>query len=163
MKKTLLALAVCFVAASLFAQNKPLPSVEVKTLDGQSVNIQSLAKQGQITVISFWATWCKPCVLELETIKDLYPEWKEKYHVEFVAVSVDDAKTVARVKPFVANKGWEYTIVTDPAKAFQTAMNVTNPPLTVLVNQAGEIVSEHLGYTSGDELELEEKIKALAK
>jgi hypothetical protein len=41
-------------------------------------------------------------------------------------------------------------------------MNVSNPPLTVLVNQKGEIIFEHLGYTSGDELELEEKIKAAA-
>lgn len=163
MKKSLLLLAVCFSAAALFAQNKTLPSVEVKTLDGHSVNVQSLAKPGQITVISFWATWCKPCVLELETIKDLYPDWKEKYKVEFVAVSVDDSKTIARVKPFVANKGWEYTIVTDATKAFQTAMNVNNPPLTVVVNQKGEIVFEHLGYTSGDELELEDKIKELSK
>ncbi len=156
-------LAFCLATASLFAQAKTLPSVDVKTLDGQSVSVQSLVKPGQITIIDFWATWCKPCVLELETIKDLYPEWKQKYGVELVAVSMDDSKTIARVKPFVTNKHWEYTIVTDPTKAFAQAMNVSNPPLTIVVNQKGEIVSEHLGYTPGDELELEEKLKELSK
>jgi cytochrome c biogenesis protein CcmG, thiol:disulfide interchange protein DsbE len=162
MKKLSLLFSLCFFAALTFAQ-KALPSAEVKTLEGQAIDIKSLVKEGQITVISFWATWCKPCVQELETIKELYPDWKEKYGVEFIAVSVDDSKTIARVKPYVSNKGWAYTIVTDATKAFQTAMNVNNPPLTVIVNQKGEIVFEHLGYAQGDELELEEKIIELAK
>jgi cytochrome c biogenesis protein CcmG, thiol:disulfide interchange protein DsbE len=162
MKKLSLLLLFCTFTAISFAQ-KSLPSTEVKTLEGQSIDIKSMVKEGQITVISFWATWCKPCVQELETIKEMYPDWKEKYGVEFIAVSVDDSKTIARVKPFVSNKGWEYTIVTDATKAFQTAMNVNNPPLTVLINQKGEIVFEHLGYAQGDELELEEKIVELAK
>ena len=147
-----------FAAFSLAAQNKTLPTANVKTPEGQNISVKDLAPEGKITVFSFWATWCKPCIAELDAIKDLYPEWQEKYNVQFVAVSVDDARTLARVKTFAANKGWDYIIVTDAAKEFQTAMNVSNPPLTVLVNQKGEIIFEHLGYTSGNELELEEKI-----
>jgi len=147
---------------SLHAQGRKLPDVNVKTPEGQTVKVQDLAPAGKITVFSFWATWCKPCVAELDAIKDLYPEWQEKYNVEFVAVSVDDARTTARVKTFVANKGWDFKIVTDTSKEFQLAMNVPNPPLTIVVNQKGEIVYDHLGYNPGDELELEEKIKAIA-
>ena len=164
MKKKFVVAFTCLLASfSAVAQNKTLPAANVKTPEGQTVSVKDLAPEGQLTVFSFWATWCKPCIAELDAIKDLYPEWKEKYGVEFVAVSVDDARTLARVKTFATNKGWEYTIVTDAAKEFQTAMNVSNPPLTVLVNEKGEIIFEHLGYTSGNELELEEKIKEAKK
>jgi peroxiredoxin len=158
MKKSLVILTCLLATFSLAAQNKTLPVANVKSPEGQSISVKDLAPEGKITVFSFWATWCKPCIAELDAIKDLYPEWKEKYNVEFVAVSIDDARTLARVKTFATNKGWEYTIVTDASKEFQTAMNVSNPPLTVVVNQKGEIIFEHLGYTSGNELELEEKI-----
>ena len=161
MKKTLLALAACLVATGILAQNKALPSANVKTLEGQSVNVQELAKD-KITVFSFWATWCRPCLEELEAIQELYPEWREKYDMQLVAVSVDDARQLARVKPLAANRGWEYIVVTDAAKEFQNLMNVANPPVTILVNKKGEIVYEHLGYAPGAEWELEEKIKATA-
>ena len=155
-------LAFLLLGVMVFAQGKTIPAAEVKTLEGQPVQFSTLIPEGKITVISFWATWCKPCIAELEAIKDLYPDWKEEYGVEYIAVSVDDARTMARVKTFATNKSWPYTIVNDAAKALQTALNVTNPPLTLLINQKGEVVFEHLGYTAGDELELEEKIKALA-
>jgi cytochrome c biogenesis protein CcmG, thiol:disulfide interchange protein DsbE len=163
MKKIALFIAFCLISVLSFAQNKTLASAEVKTLEGQTIDIKSLVKEGQITVISFWAIWCKPCVQELETIKELYPEWKKKYGVEFIAVSVDDSKTITRVKSYVASKGWEYTIVTDPTKALQNALGVTNPPLTLVINKKGEIVFEHLGYSPGNELEVEEKIIECSK
>ena len=161
MKKILLMLAVVFIYSNSIAQSK-IPSVEVKKISGETFNTSAISNEGKPMIISFWATWCKPCVAELDAIRDLYPEWQEKYNVEFVAVSVDDARTTARVKTFVANKGWDYKIVTDTSKEFQLAMNVPNPPLTMVVNQKGEIVYDHLGYNPGDELELEEKIKAIA-
>lgn len=164
MKKTLLTLAVAFLAltASL-AQTKSLPSANVKTLEGQSINVQELGKSGKITVISFWATWCSPCKKELDAIKDYYDEWKEKYGVELIAVSVDDARTAAKIPAMVKEKGWEYRILLDSNKEFQQTANVASVPYTILLNASGQIVFEHTGYTPGDELELEEKIKEMKK
>lgn len=162
MKKTLLALAACFVALAAFAQ-KSLPSANVKTLEGQTLNVQELGKSGKITIISFWATWCSPCKKELDTIKDYYGEWQEKYGVELIAVSVDDARTAAKVPAMVKEKGWEYRILMDTNKEFSQTANVASVPHTILLNAAGDIVFEHTGYTPGDELELEEKIKELKK
>ena len=163
MKKTLFVLAACFLALASFAQNKTLPSVNVKTLEGQSFNVQELGKSGQITVISFWATWCSPCKKELDAIKDYYGEWQEKYGLEFVAVSVDDARTAAKIPAMVQEKGWEYRILLDANKDFQYAANIVSVPHTFLLDTNGNIVFEHSGYTPGDELELEEQIKLLKK
>jgi len=144
-----------------FAQNKSLPSATVKTLEGQAVNVQDLGKSGKITVISFWATWCSPCKKELDAIKDYYGEWQEKYGVELIAISVDDTRTGAKVPAMVAEKGWEYRILLDPNKDFQQAANIASVPHTLLLDKNGNIVFEHIGYTPGDELELEEQIKAI--
>ncbi len=163
MKKTLLLLALTGFTAVAFAQNKTLPSVNVKTLEGQSINVQELGKTGHITVISFWATWCSPCKKELDAVKDYYPEWQEKYGVEFVAVSVDDARTAAKIPAMVQEKGWEYRILVDSNKDFQNAANIVSVPYTFLLDEKGNVVFEHSGYTPGDELELEDQIKMLKK
>ena len=161
MKKTFLLLACAGLTAIAFAQNKTLPSVNVKTLEGQSINVQELGKSGHITVISFWATWCSPCKKELDAVKDYYGEWKEKYGVEYVAVSVDDARSAAKIPAMVQEKGWDYRILVDTNKEFQNAANIVSVPHTFLLDAKGNIVFEHSGYTPGDELELEEQIKAL--
>lgn len=140
-----------------------LPSVTVKKLDGTSVNIQDFGKTGKITVISFWATWCGPCIKELDNIMDVYADWQTKYGMQMVAVTIDDSRNLPKVQPFVNAKGWPYTILTDENKDLARALNVNNPPQTVLLDQNGNIVYVHNGYVEGNEFELEEEIKKLVK
>lgn len=163
MKKTFLLLVFTGLTAIAFAQNKTLPAVNVKTLEGQTINVQDLGKTGHITIISFWATWCSPCKKELDAVKDYYGEWQEKYGVELIAVSVDDARTAAKIPAMIQEKGWEYRILVDSNKNFQTAANIVSVPYTILLDEKGNVVFEHSGYTPGDELELEEQIKLLKK
>lgn len=147
---------------SLWAQ-KSIPSVDIRTLNGKTVNIQQYTHQtGKITVLSFWATWCKPCIQELDAIKDLYSEWQEKYNVQLVAVTIDDTRTLAKVGPLVESKAWDYVILADPNRALMAALNFQTPPQTFLLNAQGDVIYEHTGYVPGNEYELEEKIKAVA-
>ncbi len=147
---------------SLWAQ-KSIPSVDIRTLNGKTVNIQQYTHQtGKITVLSFWATWCKPCIQELDAIKDLYPEWQDKYNVQLVAVTIDDTRTLAKVAPLVESKAWDYIILADPNRALMAALNFQTPPQTFLLNAQGDVIYEHTGYVPGNEYELEEKIKAAA-
>lgn len=159
---------ICFtgVFANDTTSNKSkqtLPSVMVKKSDGSQVNIQDYGKTGKITVISFWATWCSPCIKELNNILDLYEDWQKKYGCEVVAVTIDDARTSPKVMPFVKGQGWPYTILFDENKDLARALNVNNPPQTLLLDQNGNIVYVHNGYTEGSELELEAEIKKLVK
>jgi len=155
-------LAAVFFTVAAYAQ-KTLPSANVKTLEGQTINVQELGKTGKITVISFWATWCSPCKKELDAIMDYYEEWQEKYGIELVAISVDDARSAAKVPGMVKEKGWSYRILLDPAKELQNAANIQAVPHTYVLDQNGVIVFEHNGYTPGDELELEDLFKELKK
>ncbi|NND06285.1 MAG: TlpA family protein disulfide reductase [Saprospiraceae bacterium] len=140
-----------------------LPDIQVRTLDGKSVNINDIAQEGQITVINFWATWCHPCKKELDAIAEIFPDWEDDYGLQLVAVSVDDARALAKVGPLVAEKDWPYTVVTDSNQQLMRALQFQSVPHTLLLNQQGEIVYTHSGYLPGDEETLEEEIAALAR
>lgn len=138
---------------------RKLPETELKSLDGQIVKSYSALNTEGLTVINFWATWCKPCVLELNTIKELYSDWRKETKVKLVAVSIDDTRNTAKVGPMVNGKGWEYDVLLDPNGDFKRALNVNNVPHTFLVNSKGEILWQHNSYSPGDEDELYELIK----
>ena len=143
--------------------DKKLPSVEVQTLEGKKVNIADYGKKGKITIISFWATWCGPCKLELNNMSDIYEDWKKDYNVELIAISIDDSRNTAKVKSFVQAQGWDFEVLLDPNQDLKRAFNFQMPPYTVLMDTQGAIVSTHLGYKNGDELILEDKMKQLTK
>ena len=149
------------LTTTAFAQ-KTLPDVQAKTLDGQTVNLQDFGKNGKITVISFWATWCAPCKKELDAISEVYADWQKDYDMELVAISIDTRRAAATVPGLVAAKGWEYTVLTGKPTELQNAFNFQTIPQTFLVDQNGNIVYHHNGYVPGDEYELEDKIKALS-
>ncbi len=149
-----LLLMVSFVAIS---QNE-LPNIDLQTIDGKTFNSQELAKEGKVTIISLWATWCVPCLKELDAINEIYPDWQAETDVELFAVSVDDSRTVKRVKPLINGKGWDYTILLDTNNDFKRALGAATVPMTLLVKD-NKIVFRHSGYSPGAEYELYEKIK----
>lgn len=145
------------------AAGKTLPSVTLKRLNGETVNIQEYGRNGKITVLSFWASWCAPCKRELDAIADLYPEWQEQYGVEVIAITTDNARALSKVRPIVEQKGWPFEILSDPNQELQQALNFQAIPQTYVVDRKGEIVYEHAGYQPGDEYELEKVIEKIGK
>ncbi|MBK6609957.1 MAG: TlpA family protein disulfide reductase [Sphingobacteriales bacterium] len=138
-----------------------LPNIELANTDGQKVNIaQNYAQPGRLTIFSFWATWCAPCKKELRNIAEVYDDWQTDYGVKLVAVSTDDARSSARVKPLVDAERWTYEVLLDVNEDFKRAINAQSVPHTILVNENGKIIFEHSGYVEGDEDHLEEAIKA---
>jgi peroxiredoxin len=157
-KITLVLLGMVFIGLS--AQST-LPNIGVKDMDGNTVTIKSQVDSTKLTIISFWATWCGPCIKELEAINDLYSDWQDKYNVDLIAVSIDDARNSKKVKPKVLGLGWPYKVVIDENMELARAMNVVNPPMLFIVNQKGDIVYTHSGYSPGSEDELAEELKKL--
>ena len=161
MKKILsLSLGLLFASAML-AQ---LPQgVSVKDLDGKNVDVSKISNNGKPIIISFWATWCKPCMEELSTISEEYEDWVDETGVELIAVSIDDARSTGKVEPTVNSKGWEYTVLLDANGDFKRGMNVNNVPHTFLLDGNGKIVWDHNNYAAGDEEELYEELLKISK
>lgn len=160
--RALFILFLTISVSSLFAQTA-MPDAEIKDLSGHTVKISDYIKEGKITVISFWATWCSPCKRELDNIAEVYETWQEDYNVELLAISVDNARSQAKIRPMTDTKGWEYTILHDPNQVMMQALNFQTVPQTYLIDQNGQIVYEHTGYLPGDEIELEDHIVQLAE
>jgi thiol-disulfide isomerase/thioredoxin len=157
-------LILTFVLLSFTSDQKPsLPKVDVKTLDGKMVNTANFSNNGNPIIVSFFATWCKPCIMELSTINEVYGDWQEETGVKLIAISVDNSRTSGGVLPLVNGKGWEYEVYLDENSDFKRAMGVNVVPHTFILNGKGEIVWQHTSFTEGSELELIEivrKVKA---
>ena len=163
MKTLIIPVLFTIMTLSAFSQNNTIPSVDVKTLDGKTFNTSTISNEGKPIIISFWATWCKPCVKELSAIAENYTDWQSETGVKLYAVSIDDSKSMDRVGPYANSKSWEYEILLDPNGDFKRAMNVVNVPHTFLVDSAGKIVYQHTTYADGDEKLIYEKVKKLAE
>ncbi|MEI6124212.1 MAG: TlpA disulfide reductase family protein [Bacteroidota bacterium] len=142
---------------------KKIPSVELKTLDGKTINTANITNNGKPIIISFWATWCKPCVNELTTISDVYEDWQAETGVILIAVSIDDSKTSGNVKATVNGKSWNYQVLLDVNSDFKRAMNVNLVPHTFVINGEGEIVWQHTSFSQGSELTLIDIVRKVAK
>ena len=149
-----------FSIGAAFAQ---LPSVTLKTMDGKTVNTDTLKNDGKPFIIDFFATWCKPCNRELDAISEVYDEWKEDTGVKIFAVSIDQGQNINKVKPLVSNHGWEYDILLDPNGDFKRALGIQTIPFVLICDGKGNIVYKHNGYTDGAEEELIEKVRELIK
>lgn len=156
------AILLCMASFS-FAQNKAIPAVNVKTIDGTSFNTGNIKNDGKPIIINFWATWCSPCKRELNNIAEMYEDWVDETGVKLVAISIDDARNMAKVAPYVNGKGWEYDVYIDPNGDFKRALGVNNVPHTFLIDGNGDVVWQHNSYSEGDEYELYELVEKLSK
>ncbi len=161
MKHTTILLFVLTMFAFAASAQKTLPSVNVKTLDGKTVNLKDYAaKSNKVIIVDFWATWCTPCKKELDAIAEVYPEWQKKYNVEVLAITIDNQRALPKVPSIVETQGWEFTVFAGNENDMQTAFNFQTIPQTIVADKSGKVVFEHNGYVPGDEDELE---KAVAK
>lgn len=156
--KFILSLVLLLSCTSLYAQ---LPSVKLKTLDGKTIDTSTLNNDGKPFVISFFATWCKPCNRELKAIHEQYEEWQEETGMKVIAISIDQAQNINRVKPLVDAEEWEYEVLLDPNSEFRRAMGVQMIPHVFIIDGNGKIAESRSGYTDGGEEHLIEKIREM--
>jgi len=159
--KKIIFLSVFLLSITGFSQ-KTLPNISVKTFEGEKVSVTELSSDDKIAVISLWATWCVPCIKELDAINELYDDWRSEVDFEVYAISVDDSRSINRAKALVNGKGWEHNILLDTNQNLKRALGVSAIPETIIVKN-NEILYQHTGYTIGDEYELFDKLKKLSK
>ena len=162
MKKTIVISLIAWFF-SVCVTDAQLPSVTLKTMDGKTINTKDLSNDGKPIIIDFFATWCKPCNRELDAIAEVYEEWQKETGVKIIAVSIDQAQNINKVKPLVENHGWEYEVLLDPNSDFKRALGIQTIPYSLIVDGKGNIVYRHNGYTDGAEAELIEKVRELVK
>lgn len=161
MKNSILILLIAFIGIQSFSQTE-LPNMTLKNLDGTDINIQDISKNDQIVIVSLWATWCVPCINELDAISEVWDKWQKETNVKLYAISVDDARSVRRVRPMINGKSWDYEFLFDTNNDLRRILGAATVPLTLVVKN-NVIIYRHSGYTPGAEDELYAKVLQLAK
>ncbi len=155
MKKTMLVLSFLFTTI-FYAQN--IPQAKVLDMKGNKVDFSEIVKSDKPVIVSFWATWCVPCINELDAINEVYPDWQEETGVKLIAVSRDDDRTARRIKALVNGKAWDYEVYRDFNDDLKRALNIASIPFMIIIKN-GKIVATRSGYTPGSEEEIYEIIK----
>jgi len=166
MKNFLFVLSLSLITILGFSQEsttavRKIPGVSVMDVNGHKINTADISNNGKPVIISFWATWCKPCISELTAINEVYSDWQKETGVKLIAVSIDDARSSPKVLPLVNAKAWDYEVLLDQNGDFKRALNVNAVPHTFLINGNGEIVWQHTSFIEGNELELIDLVRKL--
>ena len=142
---------------------RTLPSVDIKKLDNSTINTNEFENNGNPIVISFWATWCKPCIKELENIHEVYEDWQNETGVKLIAISLDNIQKLNDVIVKTNSEGWEYEVYIDSNRELARSMGVRPIPHVFLLDANKKIIWQHQGYVEGNEDDLFEEIKKLIK
>jgi len=134
---------------------------DLSDLEGNNVKLSELIKKGPVFV-QFWATWCVPCKEEMKVLNELYNKYKDSGFV-FVAISIDDQKSLSKVKPYIESKSYKFTVLYDTDKNVFTNFGGQDPPYSVFLDRNGNVFKTYSGYIQGDDQKLENEIKEALK
>lgn len=127
-------------------------------------NTQSFAdlKGSKLTILDFWATWCKPCVKAIPKLNKIYEAYKDN-GVEIIGVNCDGPRSVSKVAPLSKSLQIKYPILLDINSEIKSQLNLYAFPTLVIVNAENKVVWVHEGFVSGDEKIVIEEIEKLLK
>ncbi len=160
-KVVFLCILILSIQKLSIAQNtdNQLPSITLKNIKGESINVSEITNGNNPVLICFWKTCCKSPGEYLDAVAEVYDDWVDETGVVLYAVSVDDSRSSYQVTPFANGHGWDFEVLLDPNSDLKRAMNVGLIPYTFLLNGKGEIVWQKALYFSGDEDLIYEQIE----
>ena len=154
--KTSLSILFILLSISSLSQNI-VPNTKLKNLESEFIYTNDVLIENNFYIVSFWATWCIPCINELDAIVDIYEEL-EKDNIEVIAISTDDARTKKRVRPMINGKDWNFKILLDENHDLKRALNIVGIPHTI-ITKGTKIIYRRIGYSPGEEVDLFEFIR----
>ena len=136
-----------------------LPFQTLKNLKNKPIEISSYLDSGPM-LINFWFLACEPCKKEMKFLNDFHEKYSE-YGFKVVSINTDNSRAFKSVKPFVKSKKYSFDVLSDPRSKYFKKLGGNVCPYTVIIDKDGAIVSKHVGYNPGDEIDLEKYIVSL--
>jgi len=136
-----------------------LERLKLENLDGDMVTLDSFLGSGPL-LIDFWATWCKPCLMAMPELDELYEDLHEQ-GFQILGINEDGPRNAAKVKPFVLSHGYSFPIVLDLNRTAQRRLNALTLPTTLLLDAEGVVVHASFGYRKGEIAKLREMIEEM--
>lgn len=154
----LLSLAVLAGTATAAPRTgKPAPALSATLLNGETYQLAQ--SRGHVTLVTFWATWCPPCVHEMPELERLY----QAYHAEgldILAISVDDAADLPKVRAFTRN--FHYPVAATAQTDASGFGRIWAVPLLFVIDRNGILREDGWpGIKEKDYPRLEQMVKTL--
>ncbi len=161
------------INSSVFAQekilkiNEPAPTFALKSLQDDYVYLRDFCgklrppvrnKKPHVVIVSFFATWCKPCLKEIKELKSVLGNF-EKNNIQLFLIDLKEAKSV--VEKFVRKHGLPGTILLDKYGVAAERYGVTILPRLFVINKNGKLVWKTRGYQKDFNKELMKVLKGL--
>ncbi len=154
------AVALLALQVTLNAQNEPIPSVDLYTLDCEKINSTAIFDNSRPTILIFWKTFEKDCYNQISSMVDAREDILGKDNVRIVCICIDCTGKTTHVKPIIYGKDWDVKAYIDKNGDFKRAMNVVNTPLTILYDTDNSVICQYAGYCCGAEEMVCEKLKS---
>jgi len=149
-------LLMLIIATAVVAEVSIFPDFTTKDPDGNEIVLSEFCAEGPV-ILTFWATWCKPCVKELNKLTEM-KDFLDMHNVRVLAVCEDGPRTRGKVKPYAEKSGWDFAIAMDSGSRIKAIAGVADIPELYMLSAESEILYHHMGYKPGDEVEYEAKI-----
>jgi peroxiredoxin len=154
-------LILSFCALLSASGGEKFPDFKLKGLDSKDNALSTVLEEGKPVVLSFWATWCKPCCLELDRMKPIFEGWDNS--VNYIAISEDGPKSKSKVAPLVKKQGYPYTVVFDDNGELKKKAGVSDIPALFILDTTGKVLYRHSGFKAGDENKIKAEVEKVLK
>ncbi len=143
------------------AQAQVIDDFELENVDNEWVSLEEL-KGEQLTIIDFWATWCKPCTKAMPKLNEIYKEFKDD-GLSMIGISCDGPRSIAKVPAVVNTLGIEYHILKDIDCEVMNTYQFQAFPTLIMLDSENEVIYVHEGFSTGDDREFKQVIEQRLK
>ena len=132
--------------------DQPAPDFSVPALDGRSVSLADFRGQKKV-VVSFWASWCGPCRLEMPALIEFYKKnHNDSSDFELLAISIDE--DTGDAEKFATAHKLNFPVLLDPRQKVANAYQVDGIPTMFVIDKDGKIIHGHIGFDAMMEYQL---------
>ena len=133
------------------------PAFSVQMTDGTTRSSGEL--RGKVTVVSFFATWCGPCILELPHLQELYKRHQGDDRFEMLVIGREE--TQETVQEFVREHGWTFPAAADSERRTFDLFAENGIPRVYVIAPEGKIAFQSIGFTERGITRLGESVDSL--
>jgi peroxiredoxin len=132
--------------------SKSAPEFTLPALTGDTISLADYRGKKTV-VVSYWASWCGPCKVELPELREFYKRYhKSDANFEILAISIDEEK--ADAEKYAAEEKLPFPVLFDPQSKTANAYSVEAIPTLFVIDKSGKIVHAHTGLEQAMQIQL---------
>jgi len=128
------------------------PDFTSETLNGDTFTLSDY-KGKKAVIVDIWATWCKPCQMEMPLLEQVYQKYSDK--LEIVAISIDSPGDIEKIRNFVSGKKITFNVIHDTSGEISNKFPTRTIPFLTIIDKQGNIVKTYNGFSANLQTELE--------